>query len=206
MPTKNKNSLINDTQRFISAQSRFGHSIPIYDDGFGLLYIFRNSMGVVGIVRAMSWEDAYAICEDEFQSEADMTIEEIRKEYNFKIKHIKIIKTIDGVVRPAVNSDYPLTYKLSPDCRPLWKFVKWETVQTPCEDENGWVDNELFQEGYGIRPNGPNKNDRHKHGIYDKDLNGECLDVFTEEMAKELEIILVIKNEDEEDTGVESKK
>lgn len=64
-------SLINDEQSLVSAKSRFGHSIPVYDDGFGSLYIHRDSMGISGIVRAQSWEDAYSICEDEFFPAAD---------------------------------------------------------------------------------------------------------------------------------------
>jgi hypothetical protein len=58
--------LITDSQRLVAAKSRFGRSIPIYDDGFGSLFIHRDSMGISGIVRAQSWEDAYSICEDEF--------------------------------------------------------------------------------------------------------------------------------------------
>jgi hypothetical protein len=59
-------ALITDSQRLVSGKSRFGHSIPIYDDGFGPLFIHQDSMGISGIVRAKSWEDAYGICEDEF--------------------------------------------------------------------------------------------------------------------------------------------
>lgn len=63
--------MINDTQSLIGATSRFGHSIPVYDDGFGSLFIHRDSMGISGIVRAQSWEDAYSICEDEFFTAGD---------------------------------------------------------------------------------------------------------------------------------------
>jgi hypothetical protein len=59
-------ALITDSQRLVAAKSRFGHPIPTYDDGFGPLFIHRDSMGISGIVRAQSWEDAYSICEDEF--------------------------------------------------------------------------------------------------------------------------------------------
>jgi hypothetical protein len=58
--------MINDDQTLVSAASRFGHPIRIYDDGFGPLWIHRDSMGISGIVRAQTWEDAYSICEDEF--------------------------------------------------------------------------------------------------------------------------------------------
>lgn len=66
-----KTTLINDTQRLVAAKNHFGSSIPIYDDGFGPLFIHRNSMGISGIVRAQSWEDAHGICEDEFFPSAD---------------------------------------------------------------------------------------------------------------------------------------
>lgn len=61
-----KTPLITDEQTLIGATSRFGHVIPVYDDGFGSLFIHRNSIGISGIVRAQTWEDAYSICEDEF--------------------------------------------------------------------------------------------------------------------------------------------
>lgn len=63
--------LITDEQSLVGAKSRFGHSIPIYDDGFGPLFVHRDSMGISGIVRARTWEDAYEICEDEFFPAAD---------------------------------------------------------------------------------------------------------------------------------------
>ena len=58
--------LITDTQSLTSARSRFGRLIPVYDDGWGALFIHRDTMGISGIVRAQTWEDAYSICEDEF--------------------------------------------------------------------------------------------------------------------------------------------
>jgi hypothetical protein len=73
--------MITDTQTLVSASSRFGHPIPIYDDGFGKLFIHRDSMGISGIVRAQTWEDAYGICEDEFFPAATETEEEWKSEY-----------------------------------------------------------------------------------------------------------------------------
>jgi hypothetical protein len=52
------------------ARNRFGHEINVYDDHFGDLYVYRDAGGLLGIVRAQSWEDAFGICEDEFLSEA----------------------------------------------------------------------------------------------------------------------------------------
>ena len=73
--------MITDTQTLIGAESRFVHSIPVYDDMFGKLYISRDSLGVNGIIRAQSWEIAYEICEDEFFPEADETVEDMEKEF-----------------------------------------------------------------------------------------------------------------------------
>jgi len=61
-----KQELINDEQSLVSAKFEHGTPIDIYDDGYGPLFIHRDSMGVSGIVRARTWEDAYSICEDEF--------------------------------------------------------------------------------------------------------------------------------------------
>lgn len=61
-----KQELINDEQSLVSAKFEHGTPIDIYDDGYGPLFIHRDSMGVSGIVRAQTWEDAYSICEDEF--------------------------------------------------------------------------------------------------------------------------------------------
>ena len=63
--------LITDDQNLVGAKSRFGTPIPVYDDGYGQLYIHRDSLGISGIVRARSWADAYSICEDEFFPSAD---------------------------------------------------------------------------------------------------------------------------------------
>ena len=66
-----KSTLINDTQCLFAAKSSSGRSLPIYDDGYGPIFIHRDSMGISGIVRARTWEDAYGICEDEFFPSAD---------------------------------------------------------------------------------------------------------------------------------------
>lgn len=77
---KTDTALITDSQSLVSA-SRNGYAIPVYDDGFGQLYIHRDSMGITGIVRAQSWEDAYGICEDEFFPATTDTVEDFVKEY-----------------------------------------------------------------------------------------------------------------------------
>lgn len=175
-----------------------GVDIHVYDDGFGALYIHRHSIGVSGIVRAMSWEDAYSICEDEFFPEAYETIEEIVKEYGFKRDCRKVVKddSVLVAVEPLAAGErfavYPDDYsdgKLAPE------FIRWETIETP--EPDAWPENELFCEGFGFRNNGPNDLDTVKHGIYSKDLNGDSLDRLNQAMLDELGIELTIEYEEE---------
>ena len=193
MKTEQTN-LITDEQSFDGASYSGGnYSIKTYDDAYGPLWISRNSIGINGIVRAQTWENAYSICEDEFFPEADETIEEIVKEYGFKREHVKIVKDSSILVatercgvgeRFAVSSDYAPTL--------IPQFIRWETIETP--DPEAWIDNELFQESFGFRPNGPNKTDVLNHGIYSKDLNGDLLDPLTSEMVEDLGITLQISD------------
>jgi hypothetical protein len=190
-------TLIQDGQQFNGARYNSGYEIKTYDDGFGPLWISRNSIGIYGIVRAQTWETAYEICEDEFFPEADETIEEIVKEYGFKREHKKVVKD-SSVTVAGDHTGVGERFERYPEDYPNGKlapvFVRWETVETP--DEEAWIENELFQEGFGFRPNGPNKHDTHKHGIYSKDLNGDYLEELTPELLADLGITLEITEED----------
>jgi hypothetical protein len=188
--TKTQSALINDDQSLVGA-SRNGYAIPTYDDGWGELYIHRDSMGISGIVRAKSWEDAYSICEDEFFPDCDLTHEEIVKEYGFKREHVKMIH--DDVLgwREVTESDYSDNGKI-----PEFTSIRWETRETP--DLEAWSENELFCEAYGFRPNGGDATFSRKEGrrnpIYAKDLNGDSLDVLTPSLLAELGITLQIES------------
>lgn len=81
MKTELNSELITDSQALSGAKTRFGSAIQTYDDGFGPLWILRDSMGITGIIRARTWEDAYGIAEDEMFPEADDTIDALEKEY-----------------------------------------------------------------------------------------------------------------------------
>jgi hypothetical protein len=79
---------LNPDEFALEFRSRFGSPVRYYDDGMGSLWIMRDSMGIVGIIRAHSWEDAYSIVEDEFlpvvsaeelHEAYDMTAEEFHK-------------------------------------------------------------------------------------------------------------------------------
>jgi hypothetical protein len=185
--------LIADDKQFTGAKYRSGYSISTYDDGFGPLWISRNPLGINGIVRARTFEDAYSICEDEFFPEATETLEEIVKEYGFRREHVKVVKDAAVTVATdhcAVGERFAVPADYAPRLIPV--FVRWETVETPAPDE--WFENELFQESFGFRPNGPNSRDVLNHGIYSKDLNGDYLDPLTPEMVEELGIELSISD------------
>jgi hypothetical protein len=174
-------TLITDGQRLVGAKSRFGSSIPVYDDGFGELFIHRDSTGISGIVRAQTWEVAYEICEDEFFPEADETVEQLQAEYGYRRDHKRVVMTPLG--ERFESEDFPIS---------LNQFMRWETIETP--DPTAWMENDLFCEAYGFRPNGPNAKDKLRHGIYAKDLNGDSLDTLTAEFIAELEITLQIED------------
>lgn len=208
--TKTKTELISDGDQLVSAHYKNSeYPIQTYDDGFGPIYISRNSIGINGIVRAQTWEDAYGICEDEFFPEADETIDDLVKEYGFKREHKKVVK--DGSVTRAIEplaagerfAVYPEDYPDSNGGKLLPTFVRWQTIETP--DPAAWPQNELFQEGFGFRNNGPNERDTLKHGIYSKDLNGDLLDVLTAKLIEDIGIVLVIEKEetdqDQDDTA-----
>lgn len=193
--------LITDEQRLVSAVNSYGRALPVYDDGSGPLWIFRDSSGIQGIARADSWESAWEICEDEFFPEASETAEEILAEYSKTRTTEKIIRPADGgPERPATPADYPLA---------PGQFVRWETTETPipddAEESEKWEavwENSLFQESFGTRPNGPRAGnwengeprDPLQHGFYAKDLNGEALDELTPEFAAELEIKITVED------------
>lgn len=190
-------TLITNSQRLIGASTQDGYSIRIYDDGYGPLFISRNSIGIYGIVRARTWEDAYSICEDEFFDEAQETIEELIQEYGFKREHIKIIHPLleDGSINTTVEKDATLyDYNLSGGRLLDGQFIRWETRETPAPD--AWTENELFQEAFGFRPNGRNHTDKIGHGIYSKDLNGDTLDLLTPQLLAHLGITLQIEDEE----------
>ena len=133
--------LILDTERIESVHALAfaddtpddGSKLAFYDDGFGPLWILIDSISLVGIIRARSFEDAYNIAEDELYSEADVT---------------------------------------------NWEE---EAQSMGFSDVDTFIESAIFQESYGFRPNGCNMKDVHKHGIYQKDLNGDRLCRLTRE-------------------------
>ena len=189
---KTDTALITDEQALVSA-SRNGHAIPVYDDGFGSLYIHRDSMGITGIVRAQSWEDAYSICEDEFFPEALETIEEMEKDYS--TQYLSGRALWEYHTRPGALLQNWTWDMLAEKGKDAW-MKRGEDVPF----EGRFSEHPCFQESFGFRPNGQRagnwENGEPKdpigHGIYSKDLNGDSLECLTAELAERLEIELII--------------
>lgn len=161
-----------------SIRGRFGHSIPFWDDGFGPLWIHRDSMGIDGVVRAQSWEDAYSCWEDELAPDCDLSEEELVAEYGERRESVRIIRDKKtGEERESVSSDFPLE---------PGQFVRWETRVTPDPTFEAVMDNPCFQESYGFRSSGNPSNPGLSNLIYSKDINGDSLERLTPELAKEL--------------------
>lgn len=176
------NPVITDEQSLDGATSRFGHPIKTYDDGYGGLFVMRDSMGIVGIVRAQTWEDAYSICEDEFFPEADDTIEDFEREYSV------IYKSGRELWLHKNNNDWNRWTNLTHEQQEEELRRKGEKVPFTGE----FSEHPYWQEAFGFRPNGASKKDKQGHGIYAKDLNGESLDSLTPELIEKLEITLQI--------------
>jgi hypothetical protein len=144
---ENVNSLITDGQSLIGAVNRFGRSLRVYDNGFGPIWIHRDSMGISGLVRAQTWQDAYAICEDEFFPSGDVDAAD-------EMAEIQALP--DGEEKDHLQA---------------------------CWDES-----------FGYRGNGRTEKDGSVSYVYAKNLNGDSLNVLTDDLAKQLEITISIES------------
>lgn len=177
----------------LTGAMRGAYPVPIYDDGGDgdPLFVFFLSCGAwlypAGVVRASSWEKAWHVCEDEFCEEANETVEELVKEYGFRRTAHKIVRDpfAPAGMQPGCNAGerwarYPADY--SDNGRlPEGLFIRWYTHEVP--DPEAWADNELFQEAYGFRPNGPRTSDKLRHGIFQKDYDAR-LGAITDEIVE----------------------
>lgn len=159
----------------LSAVRWRGMEISVYDDGDGPMWLYENSQGLNGVVRARDYTTAWGICEDEFLEEAP-SMEELR-----------------GLYSTITLSGFDLWKRDNPKGTRL----EWNSIPKVGQrngEEVAYVgeiyDHPRFQEEHGFRPNGPNKGDVHKHGIYMRDLSHETLTKLTPEKMKENNIEL----------------
>ena len=167
-----------NNQRLVGART-YESEIQVYDGGFGPLWIYRHSLGIGGIVRAKTFENAYEVLEEEFFPEADESAEMLQRKYGFRREHVKIVMDPVNGERPA---KYPDDY---PDGKLALPLIRWDVIDTP--DSEAWAENELFCEAYGFRPFG--------RGIYAV-VDGESLDKLTPALQAELGITLEIEEEE----------
>jgi hypothetical protein len=65
-------------------KSQFGRPIRWWDDGFGPMWVYRETMGVLGVVRAQTWHDAFECVQDEIMD--GCTFDELEPEEQEAIK------------------------------------------------------------------------------------------------------------------------
>ena len=171
---------IQDNQSIVKVTDKNGREIPFYDNGFGPLWVHHENCGhfsfVAGIIRASSCEVAYEIVEDEFLTEADLSMAEIIKEYGFLRENLRVVVSTKGekYLKPGQMPEKGE------------RFIRWHTKQT--QNSDAWIENDLFLELYTFRPNGPKNGDVHKHGIACKGLDGVHLRRVTDADAEEFTI------------------
>lgn len=164
------NVKLDDNQSLLSATGRFGHSIPTYDDGWGTLYIARDSMGIVGIVRAQTYVDAWSIVEDEFLPSADD--EAFEKDFEDMTDHEQACwdeaygyrpngiggptpEKDNGVYAKDLNGESlePLTFKMldeweiTLDVKTDWDNIREDLVETLVTDTHGQFIPQIFATG-----------------------------------------------------------
>lgn len=175
--------MINDTQSLVGArQSRalneYGTPITIYDDGFGSLWLYREAGGLQGIVRAMSWEAAYEICQDEIMTRVSQ--DEVIEAYGFYVLQSKMLEDLS-------YDPGPLAHVAMRDCGEyLAEFNTRDEAEKYCLDTIQREECDLV-EGYEYQPNATGT------GIVSFDLNGQDLVQLTPELAERLEIRIQVE-------------
>lgn len=140
--------------------------IRYYDDGYGPLWILRDTCGIVGIVRCQTYEDAYEIAGDEFRT--PIAPEDIPEAYG----------AYDHLRDYLVSQGHEDTYDLR-DFANRYAPIYFDIVKAN--------DNcpELI-EGYEYQSNATGT------GIVAVDLDGEALDPLTPELCERLDIEMLV--------------
>jgi hypothetical protein len=143
------------------------YPIRYYDDGIGKLWIFRNTCGIVGIVRAQDEGSAYVIVRDEFDK--PIPADELHEAYGAFDKLLESLQergyenTLE--LRRKVSRLTPLYFRLISQNEELIQSGGLELI-----------------EGYEYQSNATGT------GIVAIDLNGESLEALTLELLERYEI------------------
>lgn len=173
-------TLIQDDQALESAASEHGTPIRTYDDGYGPLYVYRTSLGITGIVRAMSWEGAYDCVLDEILTPIDAS--DIPDAYG-AFEYLRDHPTLGKFWRTGEDG-FSSSWKLK---RVTPSQLAAEVFA--CRSKAPDFAPEL-QEGYRHQPNATGT------GIVNIDLNGESLDLLTPEFIESAGIVLTIVDDE----------
>lgn len=187
--------MISDNQTLKSAKSEFGHDIKVYDDGFGPLWIYQESSGLVGIVRASSYEDAWDCILDEILT--PVASDELRDSpEDFYVcerdYHCPAPKDYDKGLCLCSLAEHS-------EARRCWKCRQLYTPdqQKACNCAYPITSRPVYltlAEGFHYMPNASGTS-----GIVSEDLNGSSLRELDDELQELLKISLTIEDEEESD-------
>ena len=152
----------------IGARDEFDNHLKIYDDSIGPLFLYRDSLGIVGIVRASDWHTAFEIVYDNFLP--PIKEDEIPEAYGFWLCEK------EGQFIIEDESEYE-TYRFASDSARQDYLLK-----VLMKDRD-------LAEGYAYQSNATGT------GIVSYDLNGESLDRLTQEMVNQFELTLEIEQD-----------
>jgi len=163
------------------ATSKFGTPLLTYDDGFGPIYVYRDANGTTAVIRALSWEDAYQIVDDEIFNPIDSA--ELHEAYGYRVK--TDAPCYGAKVFHAFFEDYPNNADIG-------LFATLEQAQAACLKDAVYHGRDLV-EGYRYQSNATGT------GVVSFDLNGESLDLLTPQLAEDLGLVLDIREDDDGD-------
>lgn len=166
--------MITDDQQLVKAVNEYGQEIKTYDDGFGPLWVFQQSWGISGLVRAQSWESAYEIVEDYIL--APISAEDVIEAYGYYVVPEFPLQKDKG--KWFAHEDQNIV--------PLAQFDNEADARTFCSQQINTLEVELV-EGYSYQSNATDT------GIVQHDLNGEQLERVTAEWLDSHQITLTIE-------------
>lgn len=162
--------------------------IKVYDDGFGPLWVHYNEYGVVGVIRAQSFETAYEIAQDEFMQKVPE--DEVHEAYGWSIRDYSDPNRILGSLWQAAGHHGIEVY--SPEDKLVCRVGSMEEAHTFCQTAIAALQPELA-EGYQYQPNATGT------GIIYEGPYGGLTELLNEEQAEDYRLWFEIVPWDEED-------
>jgi hypothetical protein len=119
----------NDDKQFKVIWHEGRLQLDTWDDGFGPLWIMRNSISVDGIVRADTWENAYQACVDEILADGEHELDrtgELIEGYEYRGSGVPSNPKLTSSIA-SIDLNGQLLEKLTPElCEALNIEIKWE--------------------------------------------------------------------------------